>query len=225
MILTTIRGDLKIRPLSIDYLIKRKEFPMPEGICEILVVMRHGEAVDKLCKLLHSLGYRVVEVCYSGSAALRGTSYHNYDIVLCSDNLPDMRGLSLALDILERKDVSIVMVTSEREKVSIESDYSDYDITCLVKPVSRMVLQHALEITWNNRKRFGTLKKERDRLKKEAAQRNLLMQAKQVLMKKYGFDEPKAYRSLQKTSMDTGVPVKEIAKRVIETDGVEFYRY
>jgi len=198
---------------------------MPEGICEILVVMRHGETVDKLCKLLHSLGYRVVEVCHSGGAALRGTSYHNYDIVLCSDNLPDMRGLSMALDMLERKDVSVLMVTNEREKVEVETQYADYDITCLVKPVSRMVLQHSLDITWNNRRRNVNIKKERDRLKKETEQRALLVQAKQVLMKKYKMDEPQAYRSLQKTSMDTGIPVKEIAKRVIDSDGVEFYRY
>ena len=198
---------------------------MPEGICEILVVMRSGETVDKLVRLLHSLGYRVVEVCHSGGAALRGTSYHNYDIVLCSDNLPDMRGLSMALDLLDRKDASVIMITNEREKVSIETHYQNYDITCLVKPVNRMVLQHALEITWNNRKRYGCLKKERDRLKKEADQRAVITQAKQVLMKKYKIDEPKAYRSLQKTSMDTGIPVKEIAKRVIETEGVEFYRY
>ncbi len=198
---------------------------MPDGICEILVVMRHGEVVDKLCRLLHSLGYRVVEVCHSGGAALRGTSYHNYDIVLCSDNLPDMRGLSMAVDILDRKDVSIIMITNEREKVTIETEYQSHDITCLVNPVSRMVLQHALEITWNNKKRQVNLKKERDRLKKENEQRALLMQAKEVLMKKYNLDEPKAYRSLQKTSMDTGIPVKEIAKRLIESDGVEFYRY
>jgi len=198
---------------------------MPDGICEILVVMRHGEAVDNLCRLLRSLGYRVVEVCHSGGAALRGTSYHNYDIVLCSDNLPDMRGLSMVMDILERKDVSVVMITNEREKVTIESEYQSYDITCLVKPVSRMVLQHALEITWNNRKRFSNIKKERDRLKKESEQRALLMQAKEILMKKYNIDEPKAYRSLQKTSMDTGIPVREIAKRIIDSDGVEFYRY
>lgn len=198
---------------------------MPEGICEILVVMRNGNTVDKLCKLLRSLGYKVAEVCHSGGAALRGTSYHNYDIVLCSDNLPDMRGLSMAIDMLDRKDVSIIMITNEREKVTIETTYSDYDITCLVKPVNRMVLQHALEITWNNRRRYGQLKKERDRLKKEAGQRDIVMQAKQILMKKYNLDEPKAYRSLQKTSMDTGIPVKEIAKKIIETDGVEFYRY
>ncbi len=51
------------------------------------------------------------------------------------------------------------------------------------------------------------------------------MEAKQILMKKYNIDEPKAYRSLQKASSDTGIPVKEIAKKIIETKGVEFYRY
>lgn len=198
---------------------------MPDGMCEILVVMRHGDTANKLCRLLHSLGYKVVEVCHSGGAALRGTSYHNYDIVLCSDNLPDMRGLSMALDILSRRDVSVVMITNEREKISIESSYPDYDITCLVKPVNRMVLQHALEITWKNKERTNSIKKERDRLKKEKEQRSIVMEAKQILMKKYNIDEPKAYRSLQKTSMDTGIPVKEIAKKIIETNGVEFYRY
>lgn len=198
---------------------------MPDGMCEILVVMRHGDTVNKLCRLLHSLGYKVVEVCHSGGAALRGTSYHNYDIVLCSDNLPDMRGLSMALDILSRRDVSVVMITNEREKISIESSYPDYDITCLVKPVNRMVLQHALDITWKNKERTSSIKKERDRLKKEKEQRSIVMEAKQILMKKYNIDEPKAYRSLQKTSMDTGIPVKEIAKKIIETNGVEFYRY
>ena len=44
-------------------------------------------------------------------------------------------------------------------------------------------------------------------------------------MRKYSIDEPKAYRSLQKSSMDTGTPVREIAKRVIESDGVDFYKY
>ena len=184
--------------------------------------MHHGEIVDKLCKLLHSLGYRVVEVCHFGGAALRTASYHNYDIVLCSDNLSDMRGLSMVLDILDRKDVSVVMITNKREKVTIETDYSDYDITCLVKPVNRMVLQHALEIAWNNKRRCQRLKKERDRLKKEKNQRAYLMQAKQILMKKYNIDEPRAYRSLQKTSMDTGIPVGEIAKKIIETGEITF---
>lgn len=198
---------------------------MPEGICEILLVMRPGPTIDKLQKLLRSLGYKVVEVCHSGGAALRGSSYHNYDIMLCSDNLNDMTGLSMTIDLLERKDISVIIVTSERCKVTIETNYPDYDITCLVKPVSRMVLQHALEITWNNRKRYGQIKKDRDRLQKEIDQRSLVVKAKKVLMDKYGLDEPKAYRSLQKTSMDTGVPVKEIAKRIIDTNGVEFYRY
>ena len=196
---------------------------MPEGICGILLVLRHGETVDKLSKLLHSLGYRIVEVCHSGGAALRGTSYHNYDIVLCSDNLPDMPGLSMAIDILERKDnVSVIMITNEGEKISIESEYPSYNITCLVKPVSRIILQHTLEITWYNIKKYGKIKKERDRLKKESEQRLLLLRAKRVLMKRYSLDEPEAYRSLQKASMDTGIPVKEIANKIIATDGIEF---
>jgi response regulator NasT len=49
--------------------------------------------------------------------------------------------------------------------------------------------------------------------------------AKAILMEKYGMSEPEAYRSLQKTSMDSGVPIREIAQTVIDTNGKEFYRY
>lgn len=136
-----------------------------------------------------------------------------------------MSGLSMALDLMERSDASVIMITSERNKVAIETKYDDHDITCLVKPVSRMVLQHALEITWKNRIRYGQMRRERDRLQKEKDQRAYVNKAKAVLMEKYNMDEPSAYRELQKTSMDTGIPIKEIAKHVIDTDGVEFYRY
>ena len=38
--------------------------------------------------------------------------------------------------------------------------------------------------------------------------------------------EPEAYRALQKTSMDTGIPIREIAQTIIDTEtGKEFYRY
>jgi response regulator NasT len=167
----------------------------------------------------------VVGVCHSGGNAIRLASIKRCDIVLCSSNLPDMTGLNMALDILSRCDVSVVLITSSDEKMHIENNYDGYDITCLVKPVTKAILQNSLEIAMNYRYKLYGMKKERDRLQKTLARKAVVAKAKGIIMERYNMSEPDAYRMIQKTSMDTGIPVKEIAKTIIETNGKDFYRY
>jgi AmiR/NasT family two-component response regulator len=37
--------------------------------------------------------------------------------------------------------------------------------------------------------------------------------------------EPEAFRTMQKTSMDTGIPIREIAQVILETDGRQLCRF
>jgi response regulator NasT len=136
-----------------------------------------------------------------------------------------MSGLDLAVDILDKSDVSVLLITSAEEKIHIENRYDGYDITCLVKPVSKIVLQNSLDIAMRFRQKLYGVSRERDRLQKTLDRRATVAKAKAILMEKYDMSEPEAYRALQKTSMDSGVPIREIAQTVIDTEGKEFYRY
>jgi response regulator NasT len=136
-----------------------------------------------------------------------------------------MTGLDMALDILSRSDVGVVLITSSDEKVNIENNYAGYDITCLVRPVTKAILQNSLEIAMSYRHKIYGMKKERDRLQKTLERKAIVAKAKGIIMDRYNKSEPDAYRMIQKTSMDTGIPVKEIAKTIIETNGKDFYRY
>lgn len=192
---------------------------------EILLVMRQGNTCTQVERLINSFNHRVVGVCHSAGNAIRMASIRKCDIVLCSSNLPDMTGLDMALDILSRCDVSVVLITSSDEKVYIENNFEGYDLTCLVRPVTKAILQHSLEIAMNYRYRLYGVKRERDRLQKTLARKAIVGKAKGIIMDRYHMSEPDAYRMIQKTSMDTGIPVKEIAKTIIETNGKDFYRY
>jgi len=195
------------------------------GVCNIMIVMREGEVVEHLQRLLHSLGYRIGEVSHSGGKALRSAAVKKFDIVIIGGSLPDTTGLNAALDILELQDTGILLITTENEKSYIESKFAGYDITCLVKPVSRTLLQHSLEMVWKYRCKLGSLQKSNARLQETLDRRVLVAKAKAVLMEKQLMSEPDAYRAIQKTSMDTGIPVVEIARTIIDSEGREFYRY
>jgi response regulator NasT len=192
---------------------------------EILLVMRQGNICSQVERIITSLGHRITEVCHSGGNAIRMASVRKFDIVLCSSSLPDMKGLDLAVDIADKSNASVLLITSADEKIYIENQFDGYDITCLVKPVSKMVLQNSLEMAMRFRQRLYGVTRERDRLQKTLDRRAVVAKAKAVLMEKYEMSEPEAYRALQKTSMDSGIPIREVAQTVIDTDGKEFYRY
>lgn len=191
----------------------------------ILLVFRKAEAAGRLVAELQSGGYRVADVCGSGGEALRAAGTRDFDIVVASDNLPDTTGFALSLDLLERRDCSIILITSAAEKAYVERTADQYDITCLVRPVSRSALLQAVEMTSRYRRRVAGLRSERDRLEKALERRDLVARAKGVLMQARNMTEPEAFRTMQKTSMDTGIPIREIAQVILETDGRQLYRF
>lgn len=198
---------------------------MPIESKNLLLVMRPTVGVDKFARLLKLSGYNVLKICTSGAAALRCAGTMKFDIVLTGNNLPDMTGLSMTLNLLNMINCSVVIITTPDVKSQIEAGYNDLDITCLAKPVQRNILLNTLEATSNFRdqiKRIHTRKEREANLKERKI---VVDMAKAILIKKQGMDETSAYRTMQKTSMDTGIPLKEIARVIISTDGEKFYEY
>lgn len=192
---------------------------------EVLLVMRNGNVCMQVEKLINSFKHRITAVSHSAGNAIRIAGIKKFDIILCSNNLPDMTGLDMAIDISSKTDASILLITTSEEKMYVENNCTEYDITCLVKPVSKVVLQHTLEIAMKYRQRLYGVVRERDRLQRTLDRRSIVAKAKAVLIEQNKMSEPEAYRVIQKTSMDSGIPIKEIAQTIIDTKGKEFYRY
>lgn len=198
---------------------------MAGSVGSILLVFRKADVASRLAAVLQSGGFQVADICGSSGEALRAAGTRNFDIVLASDNLPDATGLNFSMDILERRDCSVILITSASEKAYVERTADQYDINCLVRPVSRNVLLQAVEMTCQYRRRMSGLRSDKDRLERVLERRALVAKAKGVLMRAQNLTEPEAFRVMQKTSMDTGIPIKEIARVILDTDGRQLYRY
>ncbi len=68
-----------------------------------------------------------------------------------------------------------------------------------------------------NYRKQKSLKDEIKKLKEQLEDRKLIEKAKGIIMDQLGVTEKEAYRLLQKQSMDTGTPLRELAKAIILT--------
>lgn len=185
----------------------------------ILLVIRKNDVAARLAAALQSAGFQVPDICGSGSEALRTAGSRDFDIMVAGCNLPDTTGLALSIAMLERRDCGVILITTESEKAYVERTASRNDITCLVRPVGRNALLQAVALIRQRRRLAAEACSQRERLQQLSERRVLVARAKSVLMQARGMSEPEAFRALQKASMDTGIPVREIARMILETEG------
>ena len=84
----------------------------------------------------------------------------------------------------------------------------------MTKPFDPKTLDAALHIAVARFHEFRKLQEEVSELEEELATRKLVERAKGLLMKHYNLDEAESYRILQRRSMETRKPMREVAEAV-----------
>lgn len=147
-------------------------------------------------------------VCNSGAQALAQAESLGSGILVCGYRLTDMICLTLHEDL--PRGFSMLVVSSPGRWDSQIPE----DVVCLPLPLKVHDLVATLEmmIQAQTRKR----KRERQKPKQRSAEeRELLDQAKKLLMERNGMSEEEAHRYIQKCSMDSGTNLIETAQMVI----------
>ena len=85
----------------------------------------------------------------------------------------------------------------------------------LVKPFRETDLLPAIEIALSRFNEFKTVQQEVEDLQNALETRKLVERAKGILMDTQGMDEGEAFRKIQKMSMNTRKPMKEVAEAII----------
>ncbi|HID87304.1 MAG TPA: ANTAR domain-containing protein, partial [Anaerolineae bacterium] len=91
----------------------------------------------------------------------------------------------------------------------------------IVKPFRESDLAPAIEVVLARFQEFRALEQEVADLKEALETRKLVDRAKGILMDTQGLTEAAAFRRIQKMSMDTRRPMKEIAQAIIITHEAE----
>lgn len=174
-----------------------------------------------LKEILEEKGYNVVGEARNGLEVLDFCQSNKPDLIILDIKMPEMDGLETLKKLnssLDYPKVPVIMLTAYSQPELIEQAVGLGVFAYIVKPVKEYDLLPAIEITLARANEMSFIQKEVGKLKETLEVRKLVEKAKGLLMARENIDEPEAFRRIQKLSMDTRKPMKEIAEEVIKNN-------
>ncbi len=187
----------------------------------ILIADDESLILMDLREMLANLGYLVVGEANDGQSAVNMARELRPDLVVMDIKMPDMDGIEAAKVLTEERLAPVLLLTAYSQQDLIERAKEAGVVGYLVKPFRESNLAPAIQITLARFEEFQALQKEVDNLTEALETRKVVDRAKGILMDTQGLSEHDAFRRIQKMSMNTRRPMKEIAEAIILAHEVE----
>ena len=174
----------------------------------IVIAFPTKEVAQNIRKILSQSGYSVQAVCSTGAQALASVNNLENGILICGSRFIDMMYMEIH-DYLppEFQMLLIASPTSIQER-EVEN------LVCLELPMKVHELLQTLEMMEGQirrrRKRFRSIPRQRSE-----EDRQMIEQAKALLMDRNKFSEEEAHRYIQKRSMENGTGLVEVAQMIL----------
>ena len=168
-----------------------------------------------LREALTELGYLVVGEVGDGQSAVNIARELDPDVVVMDIKMPGMGGIEAAQVLTQEKIAPVVLLTAYSQKELIDRAKEAGVVGYLVKPFRETDLAPAIELAMARFAEFRTLEQEVDNLAEALETRKKVERAKGILMDQQGMTETEAFRKIQKMSMNTRRPMKEVAEAII----------
>ena len=183
----------------------------------IRVIIADDESVIRadLREMLTNLGYLVVGEVGDGQSAVNVARELKPDVVIMDIKMPDLDGIEAAKILTQEKVAPVLLLTAYSQRDLIDRAKEAGVVGYLVKPFREQEIVPAIEIALERFKEFRELEKEVGNLRETLETRKIVDRAKGVLMDQQGLTEAEAFRKIQKMSMNTRKPMKEIAEAII----------
>ncbi|MDQ7028523.1 MAG: response regulator [Ardenticatenia bacterium] len=183
------------------------------------IVIADDESIIRmdLKEMLTSLGYLIVGEAGDGRTAVSLARELKPDLVIMDIKMPDMDGIEAARILTEERIAPVLLLTAFGQRDLIEKAKEAGVVGYLVKPFRESDLTPAIEVAIERFKEFRQLETQVQDLKEALETRKLVDRAKGILMDRDGLTEAEAFRKIQKMSMNTRRPMREIAQAIILT--------
>ena len=189
--------------------------------CNVLMAIRHQETMEQMSGILAPLGCQITDTCTTGMQALRSAGNRPCDIAIAGFNLPDMTGLAFAENLHDICGASVLLIVPPEHMSYARQSIGDLDVSCLARPVTSAGLVTSIDMIMQFRERYRRMQNETKKLTDALDRRNLADKAKSALMKGLGLAEAEAWRQMQKQSMDTGRPMEQVARHILDIYGAK----
>ena len=168
-----------------------------------------------LREALTELGYLVVGEVGDGQSAVNMARELEPDVVVMDIKMPGLDGIDAARILTQEKIAPVVLLTAYSQSDLIERATEAGVVGYLVKPFRETDLPPAIELAKARFSEFRALEQEVDNLAEALETRKKVERAKGILMDQHGLTESEAFRKIQKMSMNTRRPMKEVAEAII----------
>ncbi len=164
---------------------------------------------------LQELGHTVMGEAADGETALNLAKAAKPDVAVLDIKMPGKDGIEVARELVKEGVCAAVLLTAYTLPEFIQRATEAGAFGYLTKPFDPKGLDAALQIAVARFQEFRKLQEEVSQLEEELATRKLVERAKGLLMKRYNLSEEEAHRVLQRRSMDTRKPMREVAEAVL----------
>jgi response regulator NasT len=181
------------------------------------IIIADDESIVRtdLKEMLTSLGYLVVGEVGDGQSAVHLARELKPDVILMDIKMPDMDGIQAAKILTEEQIAPVILLTAYGQKELVDQAKEAGVVGYLVKPFRETDLLPAIEVALSRFSEFKVVSQEVEDLQNALETRKLVERAKGILMDTQGMDEQEAFRKIQKMSMNTRKPMKEVADAII----------
>jgi AmiR/NasT family two-component response regulator len=181
------------------------------------VIIADDESIIRMDvrEMLTNLGYLVVGEVGDGRSAVNLARELRPDIVVMDIKMPDMDGIEAARVLTEEKIAPVLLLTAYSQRDLVERAKEAGVAGYIVKPFQESDLSPAIEVALARFLEFRALEQEVEDLQEALKTRKLVDRAKGILMDTQGLRESEAFRKIQKMSMNTRKPMRQVAEAII----------
>jgi two-component system, response regulator PdtaR len=181
------------------------------------VIIADDESIVRmdLREMLGNLGYLVIGDVGDGQSAVNLSRELKPDVILMDIKMPNMDGIEAAKILTEEQIAPVVLLTAYGQKELVDQAKEAGVVGYLVKPFREADLLPAIEVALTRFNEFKAVRQEVEDLQNALETRKLVERAKGILMDTQSMDENEAFRKIQKMSMNTRKPMKEVAEAII----------
>jgi AmiR/NasT family two-component response regulator len=185
------------------------------------VVIAEDEAIIRLDlkEILEEEGYEVVGETGRGDEAIDLVRSLKPDLVILDIKMPGTDGLTAAREITGERLAAVVILTAFSQRDLVDQARDAGVLAYVVKPFQKSDLLPQIEIALGRFREIQNLANDVKTLEDQLETRRVVERAKGMLMDEQRLKEAEAFSWIQKTAMRERLPMKEIARRVIE-DGL-----